>query len=73
MEGDEPINRLFSACVAGLADVISHQPTDAMAAVDTMMIAKYIERIGDHATNIAEWAIYLATGRHPKEVLLERD
>ena len=73
MEGDEPINRLFSACVAGLADVNSHQPTDAMAAVDTMMIAKYIERIGDHATNIAEWAIYLATGRHPKEALLERD
>ncbi|MBS6942729.1 MAG: phosphate uptake regulator PhoU, partial [Clostridiales bacterium] len=43
------------------------------AAVDTMMIAKYIERIGDHATNIAEWAMYLATGRHPKEALLDEN
>lgn len=71
MAGDEPINRLFGECVSGLAQVISSQPTDAMAAVDTMMIAKYIERLGDHATNIAEWAMYLATGRHPKEALLE--
>ena len=31
------------------------------------------ERIGDHATNIAEWAMYLATGRHPKEALLDEN
>ena len=30
-----------------------------------MFIAKYIERIGDHATNIAEWAIFVETGIHP--------
>ena len=33
--------------------------------VDFMFIAKYIERIGDHATNIAEWAIFVETGIHP--------
>ena len=36
-------------------------------ALDLLMIAKYFERIGDHATNIAEWVIYSVTGTH-KEV-----
>ena len=30
------------------------------------MVAKYFERIGDHATNIAEWVIYSITGEHEK-------
>ena len=33
-------------------------------AVDLLMAAKYFERIGDHATNIAEWAIYAVLGEH---------
>ena len=33
-------------------------------AADLLMIAKYFERIGDHATNIAEWVIYSITGKH---------
>ena len=35
--------------------------------LDLLMIAKYIERIGDHATNIAEWVVYSITGFHPEE------
>ncbi len=35
--------------------------------LDILMIAKYIERVGDHATNIAEWVIYGLTGSHPEE------
>ena len=35
--------------------------------IDIMMIAKYLERIGDHATNIAEWVEYSVTGIHRKE------
>ncbi len=35
--------------------------------IDLLMIAKYIERIGDHATNIAEWVVYSITGFHPEE------
>ena len=35
--------------------------------LDLLMIAKYIERIGDHATNIAEWVVYSITGAHPEE------
>ena len=33
-------------------------------AIDIMMITKYLERIGDHATNIAEWVIFSVTGEH---------
>jgi len=35
--------------------------------LDLLMIAKYIERIGDHATNIAEWVVFSMTGAHPEE------
>ena len=37
---------------------------DASACLDMLMIAKYFERIGDHATNIAEWVIFSITGQH---------
>ena len=37
---------------------------DKIQALDLLMIAKYFERIGDHATNIAEWVIFSITGRH---------
>ena len=39
-------------------------PGDGEYALDLLMIAKYFERIGDHATNIAEWVIFSITGRH---------
>ena len=38
----------------------------AEGALDLMMIAKYLERIGDHAVNVAEWVIYAITGDHMK-------
>ncbi len=69
---DESINQQFTQCIAGVAESIRKQPNDVTQAVDCMMIAKYIERIGDHATNIAEWAIYLASGRHPREIYLQK-
>lgn len=36
----------------------------AERALDLMMVSKYLERIGDHATNIAEWVIFSVTGVH---------
>lgn len=36
-------------------------------ATDLLMVAKYLERIGDHATNISEWVIFSITGTHPGE------
>ena len=43
---------------------IAGDPGDGEYALDLLMIAKYFERIGDHATNIAEWVIFSITGRH---------
>ena len=43
---------------------IAADPGDGEYALDLLMIAKYFERIGDHATNIAEWVIFSITGRH---------
>ena len=44
--------------------MISENAEDGEAAVDIVMIAKYLERIGDHATNIAEWVEFSVTGTH---------
>ena len=35
-------------------------------ALDMLMVAKYLEKIGDHASNIAEWVIFMITGEHKK-------
>ena len=47
-----------------LIDLIRHDPDNGEQAIDLLMIAKYFERIGDHAQNIAEWAEYSITGVH---------
>ena len=45
------------------------QPDNGEQALDLLMVAKYLERIGDHAVNIAEWVIYSITGVHKNEEL----
>lgn len=62
---DDQIDAMFSSLILELCSKLSEAPQKIPATVDHMFIAKYVERIGDHATNIAEWAIYLATGEHP--------
>ena len=46
---------------------IAADPGDGEYALDLLMIAKYFERIGDHATNIAEWVMFSVTGVHKTE------
>ena len=46
---------------------IAQDPDDGEFALDLLMIAKYLERIGDHAVNIAEWVEFLRTGRYHHE------
>ena len=47
-----------------LIDMIAQNPSDGEFALDLLMIAKYFERIGDHAVNIAEWVVFSITGFH---------
>ncbi len=47
-----------------IAAYIAAHPSDAETALDLFMIDKYLERLGDHAVNIAEWVEFLKTGVH---------
>ena len=52
-----------------LVEIIRTKQHRAVAAIDVIMIAKYIERIADHATNIATWVTFVVTGVHsPKKI-----
>ena len=64
---DDVVDTLFSEVKCAIIKLVAEKPEDGEFALDLLMIAKYFERIGDHATNIAEWVIYSATGTH-KEV-----
>lgn len=55
---DDVVDNLFNDAKSDVIDLIRTSPEDGIEATDLLMIAKYFERIGDHATNIAEWVIY---------------
>ena len=55
MKQDDVVDDLFDRVKAELIDFIRTNPQDGEQAADLLMVAKYFERIGDHATNIAEW------------------
>ena len=61
---DDVIDDLFDTIKGELIDLIQHDPENGEQAIDLLMIAKYFERIGDHAQNIAEWAEFSITGVH---------
>ena len=55
---DETVNFLFVDLKEALVNLISRDPKSGEQELDLLMVAKYLERIGDHATNLAEWVIY---------------
>ena len=57
----------FLKVKSALITLIAQNPDDGEYALDLLMIAKYFERIGDHATNIAEWVLFSVTGVHKGE------
>ena len=61
---DDRVDELFETVKRDLVELIKQNPSNADQAILFMMIAKYLERIGDHAVNIGEWAEYAATGYH---------
>ncbi len=61
---DDTIDELFIQLKQKLISVICNEKENAESVLDLLMIAKYFERIGDHAENIAEWVIYAVTGQH---------
>ena len=67
---DDYVDDCFARIKQSLISRIAAAPTEGEYALDLLMIAKYYERIGDHATNIAEWVIYSVTGVHKDEITL---
>lgn len=64
IERDNSIDELFEETKRVItAHIIEHKP-DETSLLDVLMIAKYLERVGDHAVNIAEWVEYAVTGVH---------
>ena len=64
LAADDTVDAYFEQVKHALIGRIAADPADGEYALDLLMIAKYFERIGDHATNIAEWVIFSITGRH---------
>ena len=58
IEHDDIVDDLFVEAKKDVIELILNNPSEGEGATDILMIAKYFERIGDHATNIAEWVIY---------------
>ena len=68
---DDIVDQLFDAVKSELIEMIHQNKEIGEQATDLLMVAKYFERIGDHATNIAEWVIYSITGEHEKNIKSE--
>ena len=61
-EQDDAVDELFETVKKQLMRLISAGDEDGSTAIDLIMVSKYLERIGDHATNIAEWVEFSITG-----------
>ena len=61
---DDVVDDYFDKMKCDIIKLIAENADDGEFALDLLMISKYFERIGDHATNIAEWVIYSVTGVH---------
>ena len=61
---DDVVDRYFDEVKQKLIEKIAQSPADGEYAIDLLIVAKYFERIGDHAVNIAEWVVFSVTGVH---------
>jgi len=64
IETDDLIDSLFDKLKKKMIKLIKEKPSFADQAIYLLMVGKHLEKIGDHAENIAEWVIYSKTGKH---------
>ena len=67
MDSDDVVDELFDRVKGDLAALLREDAAHSGSALDMLMIAKYFERIGDHAVNIAEWVVYSVSGLYKGE------
>ena len=66
-DADDEVDALFDEVRDDLIEIVRQDSGDVAAAIDLLMVAKYFERIGDHAVNISEWVVYSITGEHKSD------
>ena len=66
IEYDDVVDTWFDTMKKDVIEMIAKDSSMGEYSIDILMIAKYLERIGDHATNIAEWVEYSITGTRSK-------
>ena len=62
IDSDDGVDALFNQMKDKMMEAIRAQSLDADSVVDNLMIAKYLEKVGDHAVNVAEWTLFQLTG-----------
>ena len=62
IKGDDSVDLLFHKVKADIIEALKSEYPDADEYLDVLLIAKYLEKIGDHAVNVAEWQIFRQTG-----------
>jgi len=67
---DDVVDNHFNRVKAELIELIQENKQYGEQFVDLLMIAKYFERIGDHAVNIAEWVVFSITGQHKNQKIM---
>jgi len=72
-ETDDKVDQLFETIISELIAQLKSKPGSAKQAMRLLMIAKYFERIGDHAVNVGEWVEYSITGSHPKNAIAQKE
>lgn len=66
---DDEVDELFNQVVLKIATELKDDKIDPNEAIYVLMVAKYLERVGDHAVNIAEWIIFMVKGTHKETSL----
>lgn len=64
IDDDDIVDALFQKVKSDLIEIMRKDASVCDGAADLLMVAKYFERIGDHATNIAEWVVFSIDGTH---------
>lgn len=67
---DNVVDDLFVKVKDDLIDLIHEDAENGSQAMELLMVAKYLERIGDHAVNVSEWVVFSITGKHKKVQIL---
>jgi phosphate transport system protein len=63
-KSDDAVDELFSKITLELINLMKNDSSTIEQGIDLMLIAKYLERMADHATNIGEWVVFNITGEH---------